>query len=48
MRISRKFLPKDPTDNKKGSIQVMAWHRTGDKPLPEPMLTQLSDAYLRH
>ena len=25
----------------------MAWRRTGDKPLPEPMLTQLTDAYMR-
>ena len=23
----------------------MAWHRTGDKPLPKPMMTELKDAY---
>ena len=23
----------------------MAWRRTGDKPLPEPMMTQFTDAY---
>ena len=22
----------------------MAWYRTGDKPLPEPMMTQFNDA----
>ena len=27
---------------------VMAWCRTGDKPLPAPMLTLFKDAYLRH
>ena len=24
------------------------WHRTGDKPLPEPMMTQFIDAYMRN
>ena len=24
----------------------MAWHRTGDKSLPEPMLTQITDIYV--
>ena len=36
-----------PIDNKPALVQVMAWHRTGDKPLPEPMLTQSTDAYMR-
>ena len=26
----------------------MAWRRPGDKPLSEPMLTQFTDAYMRH
>ena len=26
----------------------MAWHRIGDKPLSEPMLTRFFDAYMRH
>ena len=26
-------------------VQVMAWRRTGKKSLPEPMLTQFTDAY---
>ena len=25
-------------------VQVMAWYQRGDKPLPEPMLTKMSDA----
>ena len=37
--ISLKFFPKGPIDNKPALVQVMAWRRTGDKPLPELMLT---------
>ena len=29
-------------------VQIMAWRRTGDKPLSEPMMTQFNDAYMRH
>ena len=35
-------------DNKLTLVQVMAWRRTGDKPLSEPMLTRFIDAYMRH
>ena len=44
--ISLKFVPKSPIDNKPALVQVMAWRRTGDKPLPEPMTTQFTDAYM--
>ena len=47
-RISLKFVPRSPIANKPALIQVMAWHRTGDKPLPELMLNQFTDAYMRH
>ena len=40
--ISLKFLSGSPVDNKP------AWHRPGDKPLPEPMMTQFTYAYMRH
>ena len=46
--ISLKFVPKGPIDNKSALVQVMAWRRTGDKPLPEPMLDEFTDAYMRH
>ena len=46
--ISLKFVSKDPNTNKSALVQVMAWHRTGDKPLSEPMLPQFTDAYMRH
>ena len=48
IQISRKLVPRSPTDNKSALVRVMAWRRTGDKPLPEPMITQFTDAYMRH
>ena len=48
IQISLKFIPRSPIDNKPASVQVMAWHRTGDKPLSEPMMAQFTDAYMRH
>ena len=43
--ISLKFVPKGPIDYNSALVQVVAWHRTGEKPLPESMLTQFTDAY---
>ena len=48
IQILLKFVPKGPIDNKRATVQVMAWRRTGGKPLPEPMLTQFTDAYMQH
>ena len=42
------LVPRSPIDNKPALVQVMAWHRTGNKPLSEPVLTQFTDAYMRH
>ena len=39
IQISLKFVPKSSIDNQPALVQVMAWRRTGDKPLPEPVLT---------
>ena len=47
IRISLKFVLKGPEDNRSELFQVMAWHRTDGNPLPEPMLTQFADAYMR-
>ena len=44
IRISLKFVPKSAIDNKPALVQVMAWHRTGDRRL----LTQFPNAYMRH
>ena len=48
IEISLKFVPKGPINNIPALVQIMAWRRTGDKPLSEPMMTQLNDAYMRH
>ena len=48
IRISLKFVPRSPIGDKPALVQVMAWRRTGDKPLREPMLTQFTNAYMRH
>ena len=48
IKISLKFVPKGPINNIPALVQIMAWRRTGDKPLSEPMMTQLNDANMRH
>ena len=47
-RILVKFIPRSPINNKAALVQVMAWHRIGEKPLPELMMTQFTDTYMRH
>ena len=47
-KFSLKFVPMSPIDNMPALVQVMAWRRTGDKPLSEPMLTRFTDGYMRH
>ena len=41
MQISPKFVPKGPIVNKPALVQIMAWRRTCDKPLAEPMMDTL-------
>ena len=48
IRISLKFVPTGPIDNKPALVQLMAWRRPGDKPLSEPMLTQFTASYMRY
>ena len=48
IQISLKFVPRGSNDNKSALVLVMDWRRIGDKPLPEQMLTQFTDAYMRH
>ena len=48
IQILLKFVPMSPIDNTPALVQVMAWRRTGAKPLSEPMLTRFTDAYMRH
>ena len=48
IQISKIFAPRSPMDNKPAPILVMTWRRISDKPLPEPEMTQFTDAYMRH
>ena len=41
IKISLKFVPKVPINNIPALVQIMAWHRSGDKPLSEPMMDSL-------
>ena len=36
--ILTEIFSKGVTDNKTALVQVMAWRRTGDRPLPEAMV----------
>ena len=47
-QISLKFVLKGPIDNKSALVQVMAWCRTGDKPLSEPMMVSFSGGNMRY
>ena len=47
IQITRKFGRNGPVD-KSALVQAMTWRRTGAKSLPEPMMTQLTDPYMRH
>ena len=40
-KISLKFVPKGSIGNIPALVQIMAWHRPGDKPLSELMLVSL-------
>ena len=42
INISLKFVPRGPINNIPTLVQVMAWRRTGDKPLSEPMWPRLT------
>ena len=39
--ISLKFVPKGPINNIPALVQMMAWRRSGDKPLSEPVMVRL-------
>ena len=48
IQITLKFVLEGPIDNKSILVQLMTWSRKGDKPLSEPILTEFTDAYMRH
>ena len=42
LKISPKFIPKIQVNDIPALVQIMAWCRPGDKPLPEPMMGSVS------
>ena len=47
-RISLKYVSWCLIDIMTALVQIMDWHRIGDKPLYEAILVCCSDAYMRH
>ena len=41
IKISLKFVPNGPINDIPALVQIMAWRRSGDKPLSEPMVVSL-------
>ena len=41
IKISLKFVPKGPINNNPALVKIMAWRRSGDKPLSDPMVVSL-------
>ena len=41
IKIPLKFVPKGPNNNNPALVQIMAWRRSGDKPLSEPVMVSL-------
>ena len=47
IKISLKFVPEGPINNIPALVQIMAWRRSGVKPLSEPMMVSLL-THMRH
>ena len=47
-KILLKYVPWDLIDNKPSLVQLMGCRPSGDKPLSEPMMVEITDAYVRH
>ena len=41
IKISLKLVPKVPINNNPALVQIVAWRRSGGKPLSEPMMVSL-------
>ena len=41
LKISLKIAPKDPINNIPALVEIMAWRRSGDKPLSQQMMVSL-------
>ena len=48
IKISLQFVPNGPINNIPSLVQIMAWHRPGNKPLSEAMMGWFTNAYVCH
>ena len=48
VQISLKSVPYGQIKNTLAFVEIMAWCRTGGKPLSEPMMASFTDAYMRY
>ena len=48
IKILSKVVALGLFDNIPALVQIMDWHRSGDKPLSEPMMAYVTDTYMRH
>ena len=48
IQISCKYPSNGLINNTLALVQIMAWRRTGDKPLSEPMMVRFPDTCMRH
>ena len=46
--MSQNFVAIDPIYNESALVKKMAWHRTGDKPLPDLIMTLFTNVCMRH
>ena len=37
-----------PINNNSALVQIIAWRWSGDKPLSQPMMVDLTDTYMHH
>ena len=48
LKMTLKIVPKGAIWNRSALVGVMAWCRTGDRPLCGPVMAWFSDAYISH
>ena len=46
IKMSLTFVPRGPTNNITILVLIMAWCRSGDKPLSEPMMVRLPTSHI--
>ena len=47
IQISLTPVSKDQINDEPGLVEIMAWHRIGDKPLSEPVIDYITNANTR-